>query len=323
MSERLNLIHFIRFFAKLYPNQACPNLVSSILCLLHQEQYNRSLLSPLLKNIWLSSNKSLTSAWLAYQPYIITQTSFSAKGLFSSEYLAAVHSLNHNGFYIFKNTLPLNILSDISSLLNNVPLIPELPFQKIPDNHSISRVDAFSSTFSRYFYSKSLMDHPLVLSIAHDPSLLAIIYTYLRSKTITFRSRGWLSVGRPNLNHNELSSNAQLFHIDLDAFRFLKVFIYLSDVNSSCGPHAYVSGSNHPYQNPTALIKCLSPSLRINEADISLLYGEHSIKQHVGKAGTIIIEDTSGFHRGTPLQPGAHRDLLSFVYESGKFSLFY
>ena len=82
----------------------------------------------------------------------------------------------------------------------------------------------------------------------------------------------------------------QVYHRDPDDWRFLKVFIYLTDVGTETGPHAYVRGSHltagrirsHPYA-PQQLME---------------RYGADNIQLIVGPRGTAFLADTWGIHSG-------------------------
>lgn len=274
-----------------------------------------------LKHVWLACNKRLSLHWIEYnnrlQPSIIRQQD----GIFSAEYEAAVSSLRANGFYVFSKLLPHAYLSPISKLVFNSFLNPEFPDQSVHSHISVHRRDLNSyNHVSRFFYPPAVLSSPIIRQLACEPSLLSIVQSYLCTKRFSVKSTGWLSVGRSNLSLSELSANAQLFHIDLDALRFLKIFIYLSDVTPSTGPHVYVSTSNLPFSNLQNTLSSLQPSLRITDDKLHQLFENNLFKTHLGLAGTVIIEDTSGFHKGLPLHYGYNRDLLSFVYESGRLS---
>ena len=45
-------------------------------------------------------------------------------------------------------------------------------------------------------------------------------------------------------NFNDPKS-AQEFHFDLDSIKWLKFFIYLTDVEANTGPHIYVKGTHN------------------------------------------------------------------------------
>ena len=89
--------------------------------------------------------------------------------------------------------------------------------------------------------------------------------------------------------------NMQLFHRDADDYKFVKFFMYLSDVEQGEGEQVYIQGTN---EDPS-----LPPSLyainRYPDADIESALPDREKKVIVGKAGTSWFADTYGIHRGT------------------------
>jgi hypothetical protein len=82
----------------------------------------------------------------------------------------------------------------------------------------------------------------------------------------------------------------EYFHRDPDDWRFLKLFIYLTDVDEQSGPHEFVTGSHHSSG------RILSKPY-INE-ELEYSYGRKSMVKITGPKGTTFIEDTWGVHRG-------------------------
>ena len=82
----------------------------------------------------------------------------------------------------------------------------------------------------------------------------------------------------------------QQFHRDLDDWRFVKLFVYLTDVDHDAGPHAYVRQSH------------LSPArLRASPYSQQAVdrYGRDKVLTMLGPRGTAFIADTYGIHAGT------------------------
>jgi hypothetical protein len=85
-------------------------------------------------------------------------------------------------------------------------------------------------------------------------------------------------------------NDTQRFHRDVDDWRFLKLFIYLSDVDVDSGPHVYVRGSH-----------LTSGTLRARlygDGDLVEKYGVEKFNVVTGPAGTTFLADTFGFHMG-------------------------
>ena len=57
-------------------------------------------------------------------------------------------------------------------------------------------------------------------------------------------------------------------------------------------------------------------SQRFSDEEISEKFG--SVKEIIGKQGTILFEDTSGFHKGKPVETG-HRVILQLEYCCSRF----
>ena len=68
-----------------------------------------------------------------------------------------------------------------------------------------------------------------------DESLLAVAQEYLEAAPVQDMVAMWWSTAA---EEQPSSAAAQLYHFDLDRLRFLKVFVYLSDVDDSAGPHS-------------------------------------------------------------------------------------
>ena len=92
------------------------------------------------------------------------------------------------------------------------------------------------------------------------------------------------------------SKFAHFYHRDLDGFNFIKFFVYLTDVESGDGGHFFVSGSHRP-----SLQERISEKFKINRLSdymVASRYRESDIKEMTGAAGTVIVEDTFGLHKG-------------------------
>lgn len=110
------------------------------------------------------------------------------------------------------------------------------------------------------------------------------------------------------------AETAQLYHYDLDTVRWVKVFIYLTDVEADNGPHEYVA-SSHKVENSHSRVLVRNYT-RVSDEDIDKFYPGK--RQSVtGGAGTIIFGDTRCFHKGTAVNSG-HRLIYSPIYAPSK-----
>lgn len=149
---------------------------------------------------------------------------------------------------------------------------------------------------------------PAVQRLLADESLLAVAQGYLRAAPVQDMVAMWWSVA---YGEQASSEAAQLFHFDLDRLRFLKVFVYVTDVDESRGPHVYVRGSHR--ELPLAL----RDDRRYTDAEVAaVLPGQTTTI--IGSAGTVFLADTRGLHKGLPVQRG-ERLVFQLEYASSLF----
>jgi hypothetical protein len=153
-----------------------------------------------------------------------------------------------------------------------------------------------------------------VQNIMADALFMSIAGRYLGVQpVIDVLTMWWSAVGLDG----DFGEAAQLYHFDMDRPRWLKLFIYLTDVDEDSGPHVYVRGSHRLRSEKIA--RLLSRGyVRIPDEDIIDAYGEDSIRHVCAPAGTIFVADTIGFHKGLP-PSRKPRLILEFSYATTLF----
>lgn len=126
-----------------------------------------------------------------------------------------------------------------------------------------------------------------VMALVNAPSVLRLAEAHLGCKP-TLSSLGV----RWSLPSGETPPRFQSFHRDVDDWRFLKLFIYLTDVEPDSGPHVYARGSHRRRFGLRARSYGLS--------DIAARFGADSLLTITGRRGTAFVADTLGVHRGGP-----------------------
>ena len=263
-----------------------------------------------LREIWLKTNKYSSFIWkeLFSESINITQRLGD-----EAEKIAqgAVNSLKRDGFYILPFLITENVIENIIQSLNSINLFSP----NDQDKREIKREDCINqktgSNIWKYRHDQ-LYNLPVIKNIVHDPLLQIIASMYLNTNARLRKPKAWISKSEWEQSEEELYQNAQMFHFDYDSFNFLKVFIYLSDVDESNGPHSVVKYSHNPF--PAKLIDHISPYCRLQDPMIRDVYGSSNVERIMGKKGTIFLSDSSLFHKGTPLELGKFRELLSFEF---------
>jgi hypothetical protein len=136
---------------------------------------------------------------------------------------------------------------------------------------------------------------PHVLHLANHPDIIASTERLFGCKpTLSQLSLWWSLPGHAK------AEDAEMFHRDVDEWHFIKLFVYLTDVDSGSGPHVFVKGSPR--------INKLLPIRRYEDVEIEQAFGRENVIEFVGKAGTAFLENTFGFHKGQ--LPTSRRRLL-------------
>ena len=105
------------------------------------------------------------------------------------------------------------------------------------------------------------------------------------------------------------SEAAQEFHWDMERIRWIRFFIYLTDVTVDNGPHCFIKGTHRTGAIPDDLLK--QGYVRQKDEILLQRYGNEAYLEFTGPRGTIIAEDSRGWHKGKMPRKG-DRLLLAF-----------
>ncbi|MCC7460196.1 MAG: phytanoyl-CoA dioxygenase family protein [Proteobacteria bacterium] len=107
-----------------------------------------------------------------------------------------------------------------------------------------------------------------------------------------------------------------MFHFDMDRIKFLKFFLYLTDVTPQNGPHCYVEKSHRNL--PTELRR----DGRFKDEEIIRSFGKDSVLELCAPKGTLFAIDTRGLHKGIPLESG-NRLIFQIEFANSMFGQSY
>jgi hypothetical protein len=111
------------------------------------------------------------------------------------------------------------------------------------------------------------------------------------------------------------AKTSQLWHRDPEDLKIIKVFIYLVDVDESCGPFTFIPDT-HPFGRVAGKAAHYEKKKRVLDDQLAEVYPKETWKSCMGPAHTMIMADTVGYHRGGKPSVG-QRILLTFTYTSG------
>lgn len=251
----------------------------------------------LMRNI---SNKTVRNAIINL---IVSKRGKKYQGNSKSEFIdfknlpTHINNMSYNGFTKFDFKLSSEKLSNIISYVDNLKCYD--PYRK--NLGDIDPENAPLETHTAHYKRLELIENEDILNIANDNGLLALAQEFLGATPTISNINMWWSFGeRPQ------AEEAQLYHRDVDDWKFCKVFIYLTDVSLENGPHIYVKGTS------------ASPKLRkirrYQDVEIENAFGKENVITFVEPKGTSFMVDTYGFHKG--LLPKSGRRLLLQVQYS-------
>ncbi len=208
-----------------------------------------------------------------------------------------VSSLKTDGYYLGLN-LPHDVLEEILEFANSTACYgdrnPEFEFrysEKEELEASLGKKIRLGS------YLKNIYSCPVFKKLENDPGILAIAANFLGGDPVHVGSELWWSFPVPSTQSQRLQS-AQVFHYDIDDYRCIKIFFYLTDVDLSNGPHICIRGSHKNKKLAHQLLgqRCANKDGK----GIVDYYGNENVMTLCGPAGFGFVEDSYCFHKGTP-----------------------
>jgi hypothetical protein len=155
--------------------------------------------------------------------------------------------------------------------------------------------DAAQARYGRSFlgasYFNVAVSCDVVRRIAVDPIIREIAARSLSAEPVLQGTRLVWSFACESTPHQRFKSN-QTFHYDLDDYRQIRFFFYLTDVSPSSGPHVCVAGSHRHKKLSHRLLRGY-----IEDEEAIRYYGAETIRTLCGRAGFGFAEDSFCLHK--------------------------
>jgi hypothetical protein len=182
--------------------------------------------------------------------------------------------LKSSSYVIIDNIFNNEEIKAIKSYLNSIQEFLELSEGSTGEKMSM-----------RYYKTKDLIKNDLIMKGANNPKLLNILDNYFNGTYKLDWIWSWWSFA--DLKN---SVGPQLFHRDYETMNFVKVFVYLTDVENNDGSHQIVSGSHN--------VDKLYEIERFSDKSVISNFGSQKIININGKEGTSFIANTFAIHKG-------------------------
>jgi hypothetical protein len=225
----------------------------------------------------------------------------------------AAHALRERGFFVYEQRVPADICDRLLNFALTQPALVR-PGDGA-ERKTVSAVyDPARPLAVRYdFKTEDSIGHPDVQALMADPAIISLAQTYLDTEPVADVTGMWWHTAFSDQPDSEA---AQLYHFDMDRIKWIKFFIYLTDVTSENGPHYFVAGSHRTGHIPAELLR--RGYARLPDADVARHYRKEDFIEFAAPRGTIIAEDTRGLHKGQHVHSG-HRLVLQIQFSSSLF----
>lgn len=208
----------------------------------------------------------------------------------------AVSCLVNDGVYQGLD-LPLPIVDEILAFAESNPCFTKKEPDKgfLPGNfREVDKEREFDILAA--FYFNSVERCPAIMKLREDEALHSIASAYLGQKAILIRTRLWWSFPADRISEGDLHLSAQnRFHFDIDGWRTLKFFFYLTPANQGAGPHQYIRGSHRRRR----LQDQFSLTTGRPTPQLESYYPPEEFVTVTGDKGFGFAEDPFVFHTGT------------------------
>jgi len=210
---------------------------------------------------------------------------------------AAADQIERDGYFVFEQRVPAALCDEIAAAARTTEAVvrpsPERAARNAvfdPDN-PLGRVYDFTE---RQNWTMAGCQR-----VIGDPVFVNVSQAYIGAATALKNVNMWWSATFDDRAETD-DYAAQQFHFDYDpAPKWLKFFVYVTDVDAESGPHIFVRGS-HRRRQPHLRDTLARGYVRIADGEIEQLFGRDNVVELVGARGTVLAVDTMGFHKGKP-----------------------
>jgi hypothetical protein len=236
--------------------------------------------------------------------------------LSQSEIGSITERLDRDGYYLFPTRLPEETCRRLTNYALTTPAsilagegTPPMTDVRVPYGP-----ERAAPRGVRYELAMSdVVANPDVQALLCDLSILSVAQSYLRARPVADVLAIWWTTA---FNAQPSAAAAQYFHFDMDRIKWLKFFIYLTDVGPETGPHVFVAGSHRTGSIPQNLLD--RGYARLPDDDVRACFSETNLVEFNAPRGAILAEDTRGLHKGKHVMRG-DRLMLQLQFSNSLF----
>ena len=239
-----------------------------------------------------------------------------------------INSLKNDGFYVIENFISNEEVDKIKSDLSSQKFIgSKNNYFNYKDLQNYERLKGndnyFDSRFHTEMNSSPIKKESSIYSLLTNPFFENVANNYLGSKSFINFCRVIVTKAKDPkyFSDAQISAAANKFHFDYSHLRSIRFFLYLTDVSDTAGPHTFIKSSHEEnFKYPknkndfykTGFRKYYNGTLEglLKDEWVEKKFSSMDLIRFTGKKGTLIIEDTTGFHKGSNCLKGSREVLL-------------
>lgn len=214
---------------------------------------------------------------------LIAATKPSAKSLLNNNQQDAIRDLETEGIHFLPGYFSKEQVESVKTQLAGhkvheryAPYRKNLDLNNMPEHVHVAA-----------YATEAVLQCKELVAAANDPKLLSIAAAYLGCKPTISNISVWWSI--PD---DGSAQEAENYHRDVDDWKFVKFFMYLTDVDDGTGPHRFVKKSHRSTH--------FSKIRRLQDDEVAAKFPKEDHLSISGKAGDAFLEDTFGIHKGQP-----------------------
>jgi hypothetical protein len=207
-----------------------------------------------------------------------------------------VQTLISDGVYLGLQ-LPISIVKEIREFAETHPVFtkdaPEKGF--LPGDYQKESASRDRDILAAYYF-QTAEQCPAIMKLRDDQAFYSIASAYLGQPAILMRTRMWWSFPAKRISDGDLHLAAQeRFHFDIDGWRTLKFFFYLTPTDEAAGAHQYIRASHRRRK----LKHQFTPTTGRPTPQLQDFYQPEEFITITGDEGYGFAEDPFVFHTGT------------------------
>ena len=224
----------------------------------------------------------------------------------SSNVLQELAGLQQDGIVFWDSVIGVDAVSQVHHFLADKPVHDLRDVEKKPLD--LATLNLRETMKVRYFDTAIAQSEDLV-RLANQDKILSLVAAYFGCKpTITIMEAWWTKTGN---EPGHVLFQDDMYHRDVEDFKFIKLFVYLTDVAASNGAHCFIRGSQRS--------GLLTQRMPISDDLVAATFATKDNLVLTGKTGCGFLEDTWGLHRSLPAKTG-ERLLFSVTYSLTAFN---